>query len=62
MPREIDVDHFSDDMPEDRDDLPKAIEEAIEAFNAVMRAQAPLSWSPDNMAAIVEIDPKLLED
>jgi hypothetical protein len=62
MPREIDGDHFSDDMPEDRDDLPKAIEEAIEAFNAVMRAQPPLSWSPDNIAAIVEIDSKLLED
>lgn len=61
-PREVGYDHFCDDMPEDRDDLPKEIFEAIEAFNAVMRSQPPLSWSPDNIAAIVEIDPKLLED
>jgi hypothetical protein len=61
-PRLIDSSYFSDDMPDDLDDLPKAIEGAIEAFNAVMRAQPPLSWSPDNIAAVVEIDPKLLED
>jgi hypothetical protein len=57
-PRYIDPDYFCDEMAEDDDHLPKEIEEAMEAFNAVMAKQPPLSWSPGKYAAIVTIDPK----
>lgn len=51
-PRQIDPDYFSDDLPEDGDydDLPAELFKAIDAFNEVMRACKPLSWSPDKTA------------
>jgi hypothetical protein len=57
-PRLIDIDHFTDDLPEDEDNVPNPIWDAINAFNEVMRAQPPLSWSPGKVAAIVKIAPE----
>lgn len=52
MPRLLDVDDFSDELPEDGDyhDLPRELIDAIEAFNTVARACQPLSWSPGEVA------------
>lgn len=55
MAREIDGgDHFGDDLPEDGE-LPDELQQAIDALNAVIRKQPPLSWSPGKQAAIVTI-------
>ncbi|WP_321953149.1 hypothetical protein [Paraburkholderia bannensis] len=57
MAREIDgSEHFSDDLCEDGE-IPPELEAAFEALNAVIRKQAPLSWSPGKQAATVTIDP-----
>lgn len=51
-PRQIDPDYFSDDLPEDGDynDLPAELFEAMAAFNKVVSACKPLSWSPGKAA------------
>lgn len=50
--RHVDDDFFCDDLPEDGD-VPDAIAEAMEAFNAVVTAAGPLSWVQDKFAAII---------
>ena len=49
---EIDEDFFCDELPDG--DAPEAIERAIYAFNAAVRAAGPLSWEPDDYA--VDLD------
>lgn len=45
--KEFSGDIWEDDMPEDGDgELPKEIEAAISSLNALIKKQAPLSWSP----------------
>lgn len=51
-PREIDYDHWYDDLPEEGD-LPDDIAGAVAALNEVIKKSAPLSWSPGKQAAIV---------
>lgn len=50
--RQLDEDHFVDELPDDGDyhSLPAALQEAIEAFNKVVDACPPLSWSPGKVA------------
>lgn len=55
--REIETDQWEDDLPEDGD-LPPAVAEAMDVFNAVIRAAEPVSWSPGKFAAIVNLDKK----
>jgi hypothetical protein len=43
--RQLDVDYFADELPEDDDEVPPAVEEAIRAFNVAV-AGVILSWSP----------------
>ncbi|WP_186183855.1 hypothetical protein [Burkholderia gladioli] len=62
MARRLNNDFFSDELPEDVDEPPKAIQEAMAAFNEAMSKQPPLSWSPGKQAAIVTINPADLED
>lgn len=62
MARRLDNDFFCDELPEDVDEPPKAIQEAMAAFNEVLAKQPPLSWSPGKQAAIVTINPADLED
>ncbi len=38
-------DYFCDDLPEDGE-LPDAIQDAMERFNAAIKAAGPLSWTP----------------
>ncbi len=47
-PRMLDEDYFSDDLPEDGDfnDLPKAVQDAVEAFNKAVRECSPTCWYP----------------
>jgi hypothetical protein len=44
-PRELDYDHWCDDLPEDTD-LPKEICDALDAFNEVFRKHFPQSYYP----------------
>ena len=53
--REIESDQWADDLPEDGD-LPPAVAEAMDAFNAVIRAAEPVSWSSGKFAAIVNLE------
>ncbi len=48
-PSKIDPDYWSDDMAEDGE-LPPEMEEALEAFNAVVAKCPALSWSPGKFA------------
>lgn len=51
MAREIDGDeHFVDDLPEDGE-ISSTLRAAIDALNAVIRAEPPLSWSQGDTAA-----------
>lgn len=59
MAREIDADHWSDDLGEDGD-LPPDIEAALEVFNAVIRAhKAPLSWIGGDQRVVLPDFPEL---
>lgn len=53
---ELDIDYFVDVLPEDDYCLPDEVEEAMEAFNKVIRKSKPVSWVPGQYAAIVEVD------
>jgi hypothetical protein len=49
----LDADDWSDDLPsEDHggDGLPDEVEVALEAFNAVLKKQGPVSWEPGKYA------------
>lgn len=50
--RQIDEDHFCDDLPED-DELPKEVWNALEEFNKVVEKQKPIAWQPGKYAAIM---------
>lgn len=52
MPRLLDFDDFSDDLPDggDHHDLPRELIAAVEAYNEAASACAPLSWSPGEVA------------
>lgn len=50
----IDESYFDDDLPENCEDLPPELTEAIEEFNNVIRGLKPASWSPGEYAANVE--------
>jgi hypothetical protein len=52
MPLPLNSDFFEDCFAEDHDesDLPKEIWDAMDAFNAVLGAMTPLSWSPGKFA------------
>lgn len=52
---QINSDLWADDLPEDGE-LPSEVEDALEAFNAVIRESEPVSWSPGKFAAIVNLD------
>lgn len=47
--RQLDTEYFSDDLPEDEDDVPPEVEAAMEAFNKAV-AGIILSWSPGKAA------------
>jgi len=51
--REVESDHWCDDLPEDGD-LPSEMAEALRVFNEVVKRAPPLSWSPGKYAADVE--------
>lgn len=57
-PRLLDEDFFHDEMPEDGDyySLPKDLQEAIEAYNAVAVKCQPLSWRPGKIALDLDVD------
>jgi hypothetical protein len=44
--RQVDVDHWNDDLPEDVDELPDAVSDALEALNKAIDAAGPVSWHP----------------
>ena len=48
--REIESDYFCEELPEDGE-LTADLEEALDAFNEVIRSQPPASWSPGKYAA-----------
>jgi hypothetical protein len=50
--RYLDGSYFCDELHEDGE-LPDSILEAMESFNAVVKAAGPLSWIPGNIAAII---------
>lgn len=51
LPRQLDSSHFDDDLPDDGDhEIPDELAQAVDAFNAVMAASKPLSWSPGKYA------------
>ena len=55
MAEEIDGnEHFCDQLSEDGE-ISAELEAAFEALNEVIRKEPPLSWSPGNTAAIVEL-------
>lgn len=55
-PSEIDgSDLFCDDLSDDGE-LPSELQEAFDAFNAVIRKSGPLSWSAGEYAAIIPAD------
>lgn len=49
LARRIEVDYFCDDLAED-DDGPPGLQEACDAFNAIIEKLPPLSWSPGDFA------------
>lgn len=51
--RELDVDYFVDELPEDDYNLPDEVQAAMDALNAVIKKAHPVSWVPDKYAAIV---------
>lgn len=47
--KKIDIDHFCDDLAEDEDSLPAALQDAVDAFNKASDGIV-LSWSPGKFA------------
>ena len=56
--RYLDGDYFCDELAEDGE-VPDSILEAIEVFNAVVKAAGPLSWRAGKIAAIIPPQYKL---
>jgi hypothetical protein len=54
----IDVDDFEDILIED-EDAPDYLLNAINAFNATMKANPPLSWSPCKYALLLDSSPRM---
>jgi hypothetical protein len=53
--RQLDVDDFCDELPEDRDEAPEALMVAIDEFNERVKGLGPLSWTPGKYRAIVNL-------
>ncbi|MCC7173286.1 MAG: hypothetical protein IT459_22750 [Planctomycetes bacterium] len=53
--RPLELDYFCDELAED-DDGPPELQEAIDAFNAIIDRAPPLSWSPGKCALDVAPD------
>lgn len=51
--QELDDDYCADDLPEEEDEAPAAVREAMEAFNKAV-AGIVLSWSPSDTAVLIE--------
>lgn len=49
--REVDVDYFCDELPEDGE-LPEDVFSALEELNKVIRDQKPVSWKPGKYAVL----------
>ncbi len=43
---QVEPDYWQDVMPEDREELPTALFNALEVFNSVIKSLPPASWSP----------------
>jgi len=52
--REIESDHFCDELPEDGE-LPSSLEIALEELNKVIRKQPPSAWFPGKHAALCDL-------
>jgi hypothetical protein len=50
----LDSSYFCDELPDDDDDLPSCLEEAIGAFNEALAKAPPLSWQPGKFALQLE--------
>jgi len=44
--RHLDYDYWADEMPDNMDELPKKVEEAIDNFNAFLDTLSPISYRP----------------
>lgn len=53
--RKVDEDYWCDDLPDDCEELPEAVLEALKELNAVIVEAAPVSWIPGDFAAILQI-------
>ena len=47
--QEVDYDIWSDILPEDQDEYPKALVDAVDALNKVIESLPPASYSPSNI-------------
>lgn len=52
---EIEPDYWSDIWPENADELPKEVDEALKKFNAVLNKAKPFSWSEGAYRTTVEL-------
>lgn len=53
--KDVTSEYWEDIIPENMDNLPKEIEEALENFNKVIRNAEPLSWRPGKKRTTVTI-------
>lgn len=53
-PRYLDIDYFENVLPDETDHLPKALQEAVDAFNQAIEGMSPLSYSLSKVA--VDLD------
>ena len=51
----VDTDHWHDDLPEDGE-LPDNVQAAVDALNKAIDEAGTVSWSPGDVAAIVDLD------
>jgi hypothetical protein len=54
--REISSDYWEDIIPENMEDLPKEINDALETFNKVIREAKPISWRPGKIRTTYYLD------
>ena len=54
----IEFDMWQDIMPEDEEELPKELEDAVNLFNCTIKNLKPASYSPGKVRAIVQLAPK----